>query len=153
MTFHLAQMNVGRLRAPMDSPDMAEFAASLDEINALADMAPGFVWRFQTTYGDATAERPYDDEQVIINFSVWQSAEQLHDYVYRTAHAAVMARRKEWFERMSEAILVLWWIPAGELPTTADAMARLEHLRQHGPTPHAFTFRQQFPAGSPLTGQ
>ena len=139
-------MNVGRLRFPMDAPELAEFVASLEPINALADAAPGFVWRFQTSYGDATAERPYDDAMMIINFSVWESADQLHDYVYRTAHAAIMARRKEWFDRMSDAQMVLWWVSAGHVPTTTEAMERLEHLRKHGPTAHAFTFKQQYPA-------
>jgi hypothetical protein len=145
MPHHVAQLNVARLRAPIDSPETADFVASLDEINALADRAPGFVWRFQTDEGDATGFRPFDDDWIVVNFTVWESIEKLHGFVYRTAHAAVMARRKEWFERMEEASLVLWWVPAGDIPTTDDAIRRLETLRQRGPTAEAFTFKQSFP--------
>lgn len=145
MDYHLAQLNIGRLVAPLDAPEIADFVAALDEINALADAAPGFVWRFQTASGDATAVRPYDDDRIIINFSVWESLSALHAYVYRSGHAEVLARRREWFARMAEAFLVLWWVPAGHRPTPEEAVARLEHLRRHGPTPEAFTFKQHFP--------
>ena len=143
--FHLAQVNVGRMRGPIDSPVMAEFVAQLDEINALAERSPGFVWRLKTEDGDATAIRPYDDDMIIVNMSVWDSAAALHDYVYRSAHVEVMRRRREWFSRMTDAFMALWWVPAGHFPTVADAVARLDRLRADGPTPHAFTFRQQFP--------
>jgi heme-degrading monooxygenase HmoA len=144
-TFHIAQFNVGRILGPIDSAIMAEFVARLDEINALADGAPGFVWRLQTEDGDATAIRPYDDDQIIVTLSVWESPAALHAYVYQSAHAEVMRRRREWFSRMTDAFIVLWWIPAGHVPTVAEGVARLERLRADGPTPHAFTFRQQFP--------
>ena len=142
--FHLAQVNVGRLRAPIDAPELAGFVAALEPVNALADAAPGFVWRLQTEDGDATAIRPFDDEMIAINLSVWESLGALADFVYSADHAAVMRGRRQWFERMEESYLALWWIPAGELPSVADARARLEHLRSHGPSPHGFTFRQHF---------
>jgi hypothetical protein len=141
---HLAQVNIGRLRAPTDDPLVADFMNALDEINALAERSPGFVWRLQTDDGNATALRPYDDESILINLSTWESADALADYVYRSDHTAFLRRRAEWFERMSEAMLTLWWVPAGHRPTEAEAVARLDHLRRHGPTPHAFTFRHQF---------
>ena len=144
MEFHLAQLNIGRLRAPTDDPVVAEFMAALDPVNALAERSPGFVWRFQTPEGNATAERPYDDDAVLVNLSVWQSVEALADYVYRSDHTAFMRRRAEWFERMREISVVLWWVPAGHTPTVADAIARLDHLRANGPSPHAFTFRHRF---------
>jgi hypothetical protein len=103
MAYQLAQLNIGRLIAPLEAPEIAEFVAALDEINALADAAPGFVWRFQTADGDATSVRPYADDRIIVNFSVWQSLESLHQYVYRGGHAGVLARRREWFARMGEA--------------------------------------------------
>jgi len=143
--FHVAQVNIGRIVGPIDSPVMAEFVARLDEINALAERSPGFVWRLKTEDGDATAIRPYDDDMIIVNMSVWESAAALHDYVYRSEHVEVMRRRREWFSRMTDAFMALWWVPAGHLPTVAEAVARLERLRTDGPTPHAFTFRQQFP--------
>jgi len=141
---HLAQFNIGLLRAPLESPQLADFVAQLDPVNALADAAPGFVWRL-TDEGsnDATGNRPYDD-MIIINFSVWTSIETLWDFVYRTVHLEVMRRRREFFHRMLEPHLVLWWTPAGELPTVAEAMDRLAHLRAHGPSPHAFTFKQRY---------
>jgi hypothetical protein len=132
----------------MDSPLMAGFAAQLDPVNALADAAPGFVWRLQDESGNATAIRVYDDS-LMVNMSVWESADALWDFVYASDHLAVMRRRREWFERM-DLFMCLWWVPAGHLPDVAEAEARLDHLREHGPTAHAFTFKQRFaPPASP----
>lgn len=142
--FHLAEINVGRLRAPTDDPLVAEFMDALDEINGLADRSPGFVWRFQTESGNATAVRPYEDESILINISTWESIDALADYVYRSDHTAFLRRRAEWFERMVEVVVALWWVPAGQHPTEAEAIERLDHLRRHGPTPHAFGFRNPF---------
>ena len=141
----LAQLNIGIIRGPMDSPVMAEFAANLERINAVAEATPGFVWRLQTEEGDATAIRPFDNENMLVNMSVWKDVESLRRYVYHSAHVEVMRRRREWFEPMSEAFLVLWWVPLGHRPSVAEAIARLEHLRRHGPSPDAFTFRHPFP--------
>lgn len=145
-TYHLAQMNIARMLAPLDSPVMADFVGQLDAINALAESSPGFVWRLQTEDGDATAIRPYDDDRVIVNMSVWESPEALHAYVYQSGHVEVMRRRREWFSRMADAMLVLWWIPAGHRPTVPEAVARLDLLRERGPTAEAFTFRTPFPS-------
>jgi uncharacterized protein DUF3291 len=129
----------------IDSPIMAEFVARLDEVNALAESSPGFVWRLKTEDGDATAIRPYEDDRIIVNMSVWSGPAALHDYVYRSAHVEVMRRRREWFSRMTESFVVLWWVPEGHRPTVAEAVERLDWLRAHGPSPRAFTFREQFP--------
>jgi hypothetical protein len=142
--WQLAQLNVGIIRGPMDSPVMAEFAANLDRVNALADAAPGFVWRLQTEEGNATAIRPFENENLLLNMSVWTDLESLKQYVYKSAHVEYLRRRKEWFEPMTEAILVLWWVPKGHRPAIDEAVARLERLRQHGPTPEAFTFKQAY---------
>jgi hypothetical protein len=145
--FHLAQVNIGRLRAPIDDPIMDGFRTQLDPINALADRSPGFVWRLQTEDGNATAIRPYaDDDRMAINMSVWESLEALQQFVYRSAHVAPLRDRKQWFEPIEEPILVLWWVPAGHIPTIAEAKERLDHLKVHGPSPDAFTFRTPFPA-------
>jgi len=144
--WELAQLNIGLIKGPMDSPVMAEFAANLERINALADQAPGFVWRLQTEEGDATALRPFDDERMLVNMSVWRDLAALRDYVYSSAHAEIMRRRRQWFERMPEAFLVLWWVPEGHRPTVVEAIGRLERLRASGPTPEAFTFGNTFPA-------
>lgn len=142
---HLAQVNVARLRAPEGSPVVADFFAALEPINELADAAPGFLWRLQTDAGNATELRPYDDDLVILNMSVWESVEALREFVYRTDHRPVMLRRREWFEKMPEAFQTLWWVPAGVVPTMSDAVQRLETYRKAGPTPEAFDFRNPFP--------
>ena len=150
--FHLAQFNIGRLRAPLDDPMMEGFRSALDPINALADRSPGFVWRLQTEAGNATAIRPYEDERMAVNMSVWQSLEALQAFVYQSAHVGPLRDRRQWFEPIDGPILVLWWIRAGHIPTVAEAQARLEHLKTHGPTAHAFTFRAPFPAPDDETG-
>jgi heme-degrading monooxygenase HmoA len=142
--YELAQLNIGVIRGPMDSPIMADFAANLDRINALADRSPGFVWRLQTEDGDATAIRPFDNANMLVNMSVWQDLESLKAYVYASAHAEIMRRRRTWFERMNEAYLVLWWVAKGHRPTIAEAIDKLERLRTIGATPEAFTFSQAF---------
>jgi Domain of unknown function (DUF3291) len=145
MEWHLAQLNVGRLRAPIDDPLIAEFKAALDHINAVADRTPGFVWRLQTDEGNATALHPIDDDELVaINMSVWESIEALADYVYRSEHTAYLRRRREWFERYGRSFLVLWWVPAGHLPSIDEALARLGELEARGPTQHAFTFAKRF---------
>jgi hypothetical protein len=141
---HLAQVNIGRLQAPLDSAQLSGFVAALEPINALADVSPGFVWRLQTEDGDATAVRPYDDEMVLINMSVWESLEDLRHFVYRSDHRDVMHQRRQWFSRM-DTYLALWWIPAGTIPSVADAARRLAVLASHGPTREAFTFRVWYP--------
>ena len=113
--FHLAQLNIGRLLAPLDSEQLSGFVAALEPINALADGAPGFVWRLQTEAGDATALRVFDDDMLIVNMSVWESREALSEFVFRSDHRDVMTGRRQWFERMDEDHLVLWWVAAGHV--------------------------------------
>lgn len=139
--FHLAQVNIARMKAPLDSEVMAGFVARLAEINALADSAPGFVWRLQTDEGDATYLRPYDDDRILFNLSVWKSADALKDYVYRTAHAELLRDRRSWFEHFGASYLALWWVPAGHVPGVDEAKKRLAHLEEHGPSHFAFTFK------------
>jgi hypothetical protein len=141
---HLAQLNIAQMKFAIDAPELTEFVARLEDVNALADDSSGFVWRLQTEDGDATAI-DYFGPEYLVNMSVWEDVESLHNYVYRTAHNEVMARRKEWFERMLKVYSVLWWIPAGTIPTIAEADQRLQNLRQNGPTAEAFTFKKIFP--------
>jgi hypothetical protein len=144
--YHLAQFNVATLHHPLDDPRMAGFVELLDPVNALADAAPGFVWRLvEEGEADATGLRPAGDD-VIINYSVWESAEALWDFAYRSAHLETMRRRREWFQRHLEAHLVLWWVPAGRIPTVAEALERLALLRAQGPSPRAFTFSSAYTA-------
>jgi hypothetical protein len=142
--YHLAQVNIGRVRDAIDSPLLADFVAALPPINTLADESPGFVWRLQTEDGDATSIRPFEDETILVNMSVWESIETLGDFVYRSAHTPFMRRRREWFHHM-DLYIALWWVEAGTIPDVMEAKVRLEHLEKHGPTPFAFTFRQPFP--------
>jgi hypothetical protein len=143
--YELAQLNVSTLREPLESPLLADFVANLDRINALAESSPGFVWRLQTAEGDATALRPLGDD-VIVNMSVWSDGTALRDFVFRTAHADIMRRRREWFPRMAQASVVLWWIARGHRPTLSEAIERLNALGERGATPHAFTFRTAYRA-------
>jgi hypothetical protein len=151
MDHELAQVNIGRLLAPLDSEQLADFVAALDPVNAAADAAPGFVWRLQTEDGNATSLRAFEadadgaDGGILINMSVWESVEALGTYVYSPAHLAVLRRRREWFEKMKDAYTALWWIPRSHLPTIEEAEDRVRHLRQHGPTPRAFTLKVHFP--------
>lgn len=149
--FQLAQVNIGRARSEMADPVMAGFVARLVEINALAERSPGFLWRLQTEDGDATAVRPYADTRILINLSVWTDLAALRTYVYRSAHAAVMRRRREWFEQFESIYVALWWVPAGHRPSVEEAVGRLARLEQDGSTPCAFGFTVPFaPNGVPI---
>jgi hypothetical protein len=140
----LAQFNIGRLVAPREDPAVAEFMDALDEINALADASPGFVWRAQSDEGNLTSVALEGDPQLIPNLSVWTSVEALRDFAYRSDHAAFLRRRREWFEPLDRAFLVAWWVEDGERPTVDEGMARLARLEADGPTPLAFTLRRSF---------
>jgi hypothetical protein len=149
---HIAQVNVGILKAPLDSPEVAEFVAWLAPINAIADQAPGFVWRLQTEAGDATALRIFaDTEALLVNMSVWESVESLVAYVYRSPHIAVLRRRREWFEKMVQPHLALWWVAPGHRPTISEAEDRLRRIREVGPTAYAFSFEKAYPASGPVS--
>jgi len=148
--WHLAQVNIGRLIAPQGDPRVAPFFAALDRINALAEASAGFVWRLKGDGNDATSLQPTPDPLVIPNMSVWEDADSLFAFVYRSAHTPEMARRREYFGRFDGAYQALWWIPAGSIPTVEDAMAKLWLLDRYGPCPQAFTFKARFPA--PGTG-
>jgi Domain of unknown function (DUF3291) len=145
---HLAQVNVAKMVAPLDDPIMAGFVSQLEAVNAIADASPGFVWRLKDDTGDATSMRVFDDDTVLVNMSVWESKDPLHQYVYRSGHGPALRDRAKWFARMTEAHLAMWWIPAGEKPTVEQAVERLLFLRAHGETPFAFTFRHAFDAPS-----
>jgi hypothetical protein len=141
---HLAQLNVGRLRQPLDAPGSAGFVAGLKPINALADASPGFVWRLTDEGGeDATSLHPNGDD-MIVNLSVWESREALWDFTYRSEHLELLRHRREWFVRVTEPFMVLWWVPAGHVPSVEEALVRLTRLREKGPAPEAFTFREPY---------
>ena len=145
---HLAQLNIATMLESLESPSMVDFVANLDRINGLAEAAPGFVWRLVEEAGTATAISPFG-KNVLVNMSVWESIEALQAFAFRTAHVDIMRRRRQWFSKMEQAFAVLWWVPAGHVPTTAEAAQRLAHLREHGPTLEAFTFQTSFPPPAP----
>ena len=142
--YHLAQHNIALMKAPLESPEMADFVANLERINALAEAAPGYVWRLQDEAGDATAIRPFGDD-VLVNMSVWQDAESLFAFVYRSGHTPEMARRREYFLRFEGAYQALWWVPEGHRPSIDEGLSRLWMLDRYGPTPQSFTFKARFP--------
>lgn len=145
--YHLAQLNVGQARGATDSPVMAGFMAGIERVNALADGEPGFIWRLEDGDGPgATALRPRGPG-FMVNMSVWESLEALRDFVYRNGpHLDFMRRRREWFHRMAQDHLVLWWVAAGHIPDLDEGLSRLDLLRGNGPSPLAFTFRDPYHA-------
>ncbi|HUR04182.1 MAG TPA: DUF3291 domain-containing protein [Nonomuraea sp.] len=142
---HLAELNIAHMRAPIDSPELAEFVAALEPINILADEYPGFVWRMKESDEDPTATLTHKyGDHLLLNFSVWESLDSLWNYAYRSPHLDVLRRRREWFLRMAEPYMVLWWIPEGYIPSLAEGMERLERLKAEGPSPEAFTFKDSY---------
>lgn len=146
--FDLAQVNIALPREPLDSALLADFVAALAPINALSDASPGFVWRLEADGGGATSVRGFGDDRILVNMSTWESLDALADFVFKSAHAEVMRARRKWFVPMSEVYVALWWVPSGHRPTVREAEERVAHLREHGPTPFAFTFKRAFAPSS-----
>jgi len=141
--YQLAQLNIATMKESKESPLMADFVANLERIYAIAECSPGFVWRLNDEQEEAAGMRLFG-EGILINMSVWENIKALREFVFKSVHLEVLRRRSEWFERMSEAYTVLWWMPEGQRPTVLEAKERLIHLRQYGPTTHAFNFREAF---------
>jgi hypothetical protein len=151
MAYQLAQVNVARLLAPLESAQLEGFVQALDPVNASAEAAPGFVWRLKTDQGNATSIRAFewdvgDAAGIIVNMSVWDSIEHLRTWVNESLHRSVLLQRKKWFEFVSEATTALWWVPAGHEPTSDEAEQKLRDLRTRGPSPAVFDFRHRFNA-------
>lgn len=140
--YHLAQVNIGKLLHPMDHPQIAEFANNLDRINQLAEQSPGFVWRLKDETGNATSLQHFPDPLMIVNMSVWESAEDLKNFVYRSDHIHIYLKRADWFAPHESAYMAMWWIPAGHIPTVGEAKERLDYLNLHGESEYVFTFRK-----------
>jgi Domain of unknown function (DUF3291) len=143
--YYLAQINVALMKAPIEAPIMAEFAAALNEVNAIAEQSPGFVWRLKTSSGNATDIQAYSDPKMLINLSVWRSVEQLKAYVYKSLHVEFFVRRRQWFEKLQGEHFAMWWILAEHLPTIEEGKAKLEYLSLHGDSPECFTFAKPYP--------
>ncbi len=142
---HIAQLNIARMiGANINDPVMKDFVAQLDSINALAENSEGFIWRLKDKCNNATAYNPYNDDRLIINFSVWKNAEHLKNFVYKSLHVHVMKDRKKWFEKFEKAYYVLWHVPAGTIPSLDEAVERLAYLQRHGASEYAFDFSNIF---------
>ncbi|MGS2738818.1 DUF3291 domain-containing protein [Sinomicrobium sp. M5D2P17] len=140
----LAQVNIARMKGAIDSPVMSDFVANLDRINALAESSTGFVWRLKDDANNATSMKIYDDDFIIVNMSVWADMDSLFRYVYHSDHVEIFKRKKEWFHKMHEMHMALWYVEDGMFPSVTDARERLDHIRQHGETPYAFTFKKKY---------
>ena len=143
MNYHLAQVNIAKMLAPLDNLVMADFVANLDQINQVAEASEGFVWRLQD-YGNATSIRIYDDDFLLVNMSVWKDVDSLFQFAYKSQHIEIFKRRKEWFDKMSQMHMALWFVPNGHQPSVEEATHRLDHIRLHGETPYAFSFKKKF---------
>ncbi len=145
MDYQLAQVNIARMKADLDDPVMSGFVQRLDEINALADSSAGFVWRFQADTGNATYLRPFEDQRILLNLSVWATLEDLKHYVYGSKHLELLRSKTAWFTKLSEAHLALWWIQKGHLPSVGEALEKLRLIQQTGTSPDAFSLVQSYP--------
>ncbi len=145
MKYHIAQVNTAKMNADLDDPIMSGFVQRLDEINALADDSEGFVWRFQTETSDATYLRPFEDKRVLFNMSVWKTLDNLRSYVYKSKHLELLRSKADWFTKLEEAHLALWWIPQGHIPSVEEALEKLRFIKTKGPSPDAFTFAKTYP--------
>ena len=146
MMYHLAQLNIAKLQAPLDHPKLSEFVENLDRINLLAENSPGFVWRYDSTSNSEADEaiEVFQDPMLIVNLSVWESLEHLFDFTYRSDHLAIFRKRKHWFHKPEGRHLVCWYLDRGKIPTLQESRDRLQHLEDHGETPYAFTFKKAF---------
>jgi len=146
MRYQLAQLNVAKMLEPLDSPALAGFVEALEPINALADASSGFVWRLKEDEDESVANQSPEDDMLLVNLSVWESIDSLRNFVYQSAHAPVMRKKRGWFEKHRAPNIVLWWVPAGHQPSVEEAFARLKTLQADGPSSQAFTFANCFPA-------
>jgi heme-degrading monooxygenase HmoA len=143
--YHLVQVNTAKMKADLEDPIMSGFVERLDEINTLADNSKGFVWRFQTDEGDATYLRPYEDKRILFNMSVWETIDDLKNYVYSSKHLELLKSKNSWFSKLGEAHLALWWIEKGKVPTVQEALDKLNLIQKKGPSPDVFNFSKPFP--------
>ena len=144
--YQLAQVNIAQAKAEMDSESMMGFTSRLDEVNAMADKALGFVWRLQSEEGDATSIRVFNDPLLLVNMSVWEDIDSLKNFVYKTVHVELIRDREAWFEKLETMHQALWWVAEGHIPTTEEAQQKLESLRKNGPSQDVFTFGKNFKA-------
>jgi hypothetical protein len=144
--FQIAEINIARMKGvDINDPIMKEFVDNLDKVNSIAESSKGFVWRLKDESNNATNINPYNDEQVIINISVWQSIESLEDFMYKTFHSEFLKRRKQWFQNFGKVSTAMWWINKGDLPNVNEAVEKLAYLQKNGPSEIVFDFKKKYP--------
>lgn len=141
---HLAQLNIAKAKYSLDALEIKDFVDNLEPINALAESSPGFIWRLKDESGDATDIQAFDDPNIIVNMSVWESSDSLKNFMFKTHHRDFMRRKQEWFYKLPEASYVLWWVPVNHTPTMGEALEKLTYLREHGESPKAFSFKRNY---------
>lgn len=141
---HLAQLNIARPKFPIDSIGMADFVNNLDPINTVAENSPGFIWRLKDDSGNASSIPVFNDPELIVNMSVWQDIASLKQFMFKTHHIDFLKRKKEWFVPLDSPSYVMWWIEEGHTPSVGEAEERLLHLREHGESDYAFSFKHSF---------
>jgi hypothetical protein len=152
VTHHLAQINVARLRRPLDHAETVEFVEALDPVNEKAEAADGFVWRLKDEAGQSSSFVPVEgieDPLEIVNYSIWRDLATLEHFVFKSGHVELLRRRREWFERNDQPSTACWWVPAGSIPSVGEAYRRLQHLRAHGPSSEAWPLNRPFPPPGP----
>jgi len=145
MNWKLAQLNIAKMKFEPESPEMKDFNDAIDSVNAWADACPGFVWRLQSDGENPAADLVFNDPSWLVNLSVWENVEALMAFIRSDLHLSIMKRRREWFQPVGEATMVLWWVPEGHIPSVAEAQERLETLRANGASAEAFGFSEPFP--------
>jgi hypothetical protein len=153
VSFHLAQVNIAWMHGAPQDPVMSGLASRIDEINRLAEESQGFVWRLPASQANLESLQPFEvdfpgfhRDRLFYNMSVWESLEDLRSYTFLSTHAELLNERHRWVDSIVGASVALWWIPIGHRPTIEESAERLRSVRQHGPTPYAFTIRKAFPA-------
>jgi len=146
MNWNLAQLNIAKMIYDPEGPEMQDFNDALDPVNALGEASRGFVWRLKSDEETQQEDLVFNDPSWLVNLTVWEDLDSLMAFVRSELHLSIMKRRREWFTSLNEATMVLWWIPAGHIPTVAEAQERLEALRNNGPSSYAFGFSESFPA-------
>jgi len=145
MSHHLAQINIAHMKGiNLDDPSMGGFTSRLDEINQIAESHDGFIWRLKDDTGNATSFNPFDNDQLIINLSVWRDVNSLFKYVYQSLHKELIKGKKEWFYNLGKPHLAMWWIESGHIPTLQEAKEKLALIDEHGPSIEAFNFKHLF---------
>ncbi len=135
---NLAEINIARLRAPIDDPLVAPFMNALDKVNGIAERSEGFVWRLKDDSGNATELNYSDDPYIISNASVWRDLPSLQNFVFNTVHKQFMQRKSEWFEILETQHFVMWNVEEGHQPTLDEARIKIALFDQKGASADAF---------------